>query len=132
MSVYFAQVGPYIKVGYSTNPEQRVRRLFSSATFGPIGTPRDLASRRLIRAIDGDKQTERQIHDALSDFRVVTEWFLDEPEVRDFIATVELADDYEAVTRPAGPYDPPLLSDAEVMADPAYARLIKRAQERAA
>lgn len=107
MSVYFAQVGPYIKVGFSRNPERRVRRLFCSATEGPPGTPHDLASRRLIRHIDGSKTTERLIHDALADFRVQTEWFLDEPEVHDFIEHVEPATSYAHVERPAGPYERP-------------------------
>jgi hypothetical protein len=107
MSVYFAQVGRYIKIGYSTNPERRVRNLFKSTTrYGaPQDAPTELADRHLIRAIDGDTGTEFQIHRALNDFRVFGEWFIDEPEVRDFIATAGDADDYEPVRRPAGIYD---------------------------
>lgn len=105
MSVYFAQVGPHIKIGFSRNPERRVRRLFASATRYdlPPGTPTDLASRHLIRYIDGDLGTERAVHVALEDFSLGNEWFADEPQVRDFIANVETATYYEPVPRPGGP-----------------------------
>lgn len=105
MSVYFAQVGPHIKIGYSTNPERRVARMFSSTTrySAPTGTPTGRAHRHLIRAIDGDLGTERLIHLALDDFRIGEEWFVDEPEVQRFIATAKTAKRYAKVRRPAGP-----------------------------
>lgn len=114
MSVYFAQVGPYIKVGYSTDPARRVRRMFKGATEGPLGVPRDLASRHLLRAIPGTKEDERRCHDALTDFCVTTEWFLDEPEVRAFVETVEPGH-YPNVTRPAGKYQEPTRESPELL-----------------
>lgn len=105
--VYFAQVGPYIKVGFSRNPEQRVRRLFSSATEPPPDTPRGIAHRRLLRTVPGDLSAERGAHTALDDFRVKTEWYLDEPEVRAFIETFE-SGQRDRVVRPAGVYEPPM------------------------
>ena len=109
MSVYFAQVGRYIKIGYSANPERRVRRLFSSTSrYGaPEDCPTDLASRHLIRAIDGTKSDEAQIHRALTDFRVGLEWYIDEPALRDYIATVEQTDEeYPELVREGGPVSP--------------------------
>ena len=107
MSVYFIQAGRYVKVGFSDNPERRFRRLFASNTAysSPHDVPRDLASRTLLKVIDGDKNAEARIHIALDQFRVGTEWFIDEPELRAFIDTVETADSYETVTRPAGDFD---------------------------
>ena len=118
MSVYFAQVGHYIKIGYSANPERRVRNLFKSTTrYGaPADCPTDIASRHLIRAIDGTKDDEGRIHRALSDYCVGLEWYADEPALRDYIANVEQTDDeYPVLTRLEGPvrasYDEADLSD---------------------
>ena len=108
MSVYFAQVGRYIKIGYSENPERRVRRLFASETrYGaPKDAPTSLAERTLLKVIDGGEGTERAVHLALDDFRVMGEWFIDEPEVRDFIATAEGGlRSYPRVVRPLGEFD---------------------------
>lgn len=109
--VYFAEVGPYIKVGYSTNPERRVERLFSSATTPPQGTPRDKASRRLLRAIPGDLSDEHAFHVSLANFRVEREWFLNEYVVRRFIDAVKPGGRYPVITRPGGRYVPPRLPD---------------------
>jgi hypothetical protein len=110
MSVYFAQVGPYIKIGYSENPDRRVRNLMASATrYGaPKGTPTRRCERHLIRSIRGSKNTEALIHQALADFCAGNEWFVDEPEVRDFIANVECATEYRSVVRPVGEYYSPM------------------------
>lgn len=104
MSVYFAQVGGYIKVGSSDNPERRVRRLFSSNTryCKPDDCPTDLASRRLLLAIPGGLNTEWACHAALDDYRVVGEFFIDEPGVRDFMKRAA-AGDFSPVERPGGP-----------------------------
>ena len=107
MSVYFIQAGRYVKVGFSDNPERRCRRLFASNTrySCPADVPLDLASRRLLKVIDGDKDTEARIHAALDQFCVGTEWFIDEPELRAFVDAVQPAHAYEPVVRPAGPFD---------------------------
>lgn len=108
MSVYFAQVGRYIKVGYSENPERRVRNLFKSETR--YGAPRDVTTdspRHLIAAVPGELADEFAAHRALDDFRVSGEWFLDEPEVRTYITGCVAADTVLAcyVSRPAGNFD---------------------------
>ena len=50
MSVYFIQLGRYLKVGYSETPERRHRRLFSGTTSysAPWDCPRGLADRTLL------------------------------------------------------------------------------------
>lgn len=110
--VYFAEVGPYIKVGFSRNPQRRVERLFSSATTPPEGTPRDRASRRLLKIVPGDLSDERAMHAALSDFCVDREWFLNEYAVRRFIDAVRPGRSYPKITRPNGPYMRPHLDVA--------------------
>lgn len=119
MSVYFAQVGRYIKVGYSENPERRVRNLFKSSTR--YGAPKDIDSttpRTLLAAVPGGTSREGLAHLALDDFRVLGEWFLDEPEVRGYIAACVTFDEVVpmCVSRPAGEYwwgDDPLLTNAQ-------------------
>jgi hypothetical protein len=107
MAVYFAQVGRYIKVGYSASPERRVRNLFRSGTSksAPADCPRDKASRRLLAVIPGSLDTEHACHVALDDFAVGGEFFVDEPEVRHFIAEAKRGH-IEQMTRPAGPVTP--------------------------
>lgn len=104
MSVYFAQVGGYIKVGSSDDPERRVRRLFSSETryCKPDDCPTDAGSRRLLLTIPGSLNVEWSCHRALDDFRVVGEFFIDEPGVRDFMERAALGD-LSPVERPGGP-----------------------------
>lgn len=106
VSVYFAQAGRYIKVGCSDNPERRVRRLFSSDTrySRPADCPVELSERRLLLVIPGWTDREGECHRALDDFRVVGEFFIDEPGVREFMARAELGD-FTPVARPEGEYD---------------------------
>ena len=106
MSVYFAQVGRYIKVGYSENPERRVANLFKSTTRynRPWDMPLD-ADRELLLTIPGDKNTERLCHRALADYAAGCEFFIDEPGVREFMARAA-AGDLEPVTRPGGEFVP--------------------------
>lgn len=104
MTVYFAVAGPYVKIGYSQNPERRVARLFCSATPRPHDCPTGRGSRQLIRTIDGDKHVEAAIHRALDDFCVGAEWFAYGPPVADFIASVEPDRyDYPRLAREGGP-----------------------------
>lgn len=107
MSVYFARVGQYVKVGYSENPERRVRRLFASETrYGaPTDCPTGLAHRELLATLPGDTGPESVAHAALDDFRVVGEFFVDEPQVRDYLARCVRAGQVlaEVVTRADGP-----------------------------
>lgn len=107
MSVYFARVGQYIKVGHSANPERRVRRLFASETrYGaPDDCPTGLEHRELLATLPGHTTQEATAHAALDDFRVAGEFFVDEPEVRSYLARSVSAGHVlaERVMRPAGP-----------------------------
>jgi hypothetical protein len=105
MSVYFAQVGRYIKVGYSQNPEVRVEKLFQSGTryARPVDCSLD-APRTLLAVAPGDKSEERACHEALADFAAGCEFFIDEPPVRAFIAEAQ-AGRYPHVEREAGPFE---------------------------
>src|SRR5690348_9636952 len=84
MSVYFAQAGPYTKVGYSTNPFARSETITRSGT-----RPDDLpfaADARLIGWIPGDTQREMSMLVRFADRRVAGEWFvIEEAEVRELI-----------------------------------------------
>lgn len=123
MSVYFIECGRYIKIGFSQDPERRCARLFASATrYGaPRDVPMDLASRRLVKVIDGSKNTEALIHDALGDWCVSGEWYIDDAELRAFVDTVETAPAYKRAVRSAGNYrwvDDPILAPSPLdMAD---------------
>jgi hypothetical protein len=91
MSVYFIACGGFIKVGHSDNPERRLANLFKSSTrySAPKAVYEARGTQTMLRVIDGDLATERAIHDALDDFAAGCEWFVDEPELRDYIAAVE-------------------------------------------
>lgn len=81
MSVYFAKVGEFVKVGYSTQPWTRV----STITYGAIVTPEGVESGDLVTLLGwypGDFRDERAAHLALGQHYVCGEWFHDHPDVR--------------------------------------------------
>ena len=84
MSVYFARVGRYTKVGYSKNP---IARSTTITTTGqrPDDVPRG-AEANLIGWVPGGRARESWFHRTFADSRVAGEWFvLDESAVRDLI-----------------------------------------------
>lgn len=87
MSVYFIQAGRYFKIGYAEDAQRRFENLHKSGTRYTFPADASWApeDRTLYRVIDGDKSREQAVHLALDGFSVGLEWFLDEPEVRDFI-----------------------------------------------
>ena len=87
MSVYFARLGKYLKVGYSENPERRVRNLFSSETAyaAPWDCSRRRSDRHLIGCVPGDTGDERTAHLSLDQFAVGCEFFLAEPAALAYI-----------------------------------------------
>ena len=106
MSVYFARVGEYVKVGYSRHdPWFRAR----DAVCGNHAKPIDLdryAPVEILNVIDGDRQIETLLHRMLDDFRVVGEWFLAEPAVLEFIGSEGKG---PSLRRAGGPYVRPQL-----------------------
>lgn len=114
MSVYFIACGGFIKVGFSDNPERRVKNLFQSGSryTAPRAAFEARAERTLLRSIEGDKDTERTIHRALEDFYAGCEWFVDEPQLRDWIAAAMPDDrlrkrDYPKLVRLGGRVEVP-------------------------
>ena len=87
MAVYFIRVGRYFKIGYADDAERRHANLHRSGTryTFPADASLRLADRELYRVVDGDKQAEARVQDALDDFAVGLEWFLDEAPLREFI-----------------------------------------------
>lgn len=104
MSVYFARVGRYVKVGYSENPAARVRNLFKSETryARPLDCPTDPSERELLLVVPGGLNEERACHEALDDYAVGGEFFVDEPGVREFM-TAAAAGRFPTMARPGGP-----------------------------
>lgn len=106
-SVYFIDLGPYIKVGVSRDPEKRCEKLFQSSTHysAPWDCPKHRDDRRLLGYVDGDLGDERRAHLALDDFAVGCEFFLNEEPVRAYIAKcLKVGRIYRRpVKRPQGP-----------------------------
>ena len=130
MSVYFIRLGQYVKVGYSDNPEQRFRRLFSGTTSytAPWDCPRGLADRTLLGYVRGSKDDEGAAHRALEDFLVGCEFYLAEQPVLDYAAACLSAGTVtrSRVARPTGPAEfvgqVPPGSDVRTLADITKAR----------
>ena len=75
MTVYFVQSGPYVKIGYSSNPIARIGTLQG-------GNPEPLTT---LFFMAGNMETERELHTAFSDYHHSGEWFRHEGELLEFI-----------------------------------------------
>lgn len=71
-SVYFAEADGFVKIGYSTNVEARLRSLSTGAPF-PV---------RLIGSHPGTQADEAALHRKFRDHRVSGEWFRASDEIR--------------------------------------------------
>jgi len=69
--IYVAAWGPYVKVGASRNPERRMLEL----PYGSPQTPRLPGHPTLIGAVEGDRRGEALLHAALTEHRVIGEWY---------------------------------------------------------
>lgn len=128
MSVYFAKVGRYIKVGYSSNPERRVANLFKSSTR--YARPYDLsasAPRELLLVIDGATDVEHRCHEALGEYAAGCEFFVDEPGVREFMAAAQRGE-FPTIVRPEGQFERCWEPEEEWQAD--VDRMLARARAR--
>lgn len=106
MSVYFIACGGFVKVGYSDNPERRTAKLFSSTSrySAPRAAYNARGSQELLGHIEGCKVMESRLHDALDDYAVGCEWFVDEPALRSYLsALVDDQEDFALLERVAGP-----------------------------
>lgn len=79
MSVYFAQAGAYIKIGYSSNPISRVATVTLSGRR-PKTLPRG-AEANLIGWVPGGRELEAEMHRRFAGDHVAGEWFYLDPEV---------------------------------------------------
>ena len=85
MSVYFARVGRYMKIGYSKDP---IKRSATITTGAAKHRPADVERNEdvdLVGWLPGDRRAERDAHMALGRKHVMCEWFIDCPEVRDYL-----------------------------------------------
>ncbi len=92
MSVYFARVKGYVKIGYSSKPYKRILTIATGTCLKPedvtYGDDVDL-----LGWVPGDRKVERAMHMRFADLHVVGEWFWD-------------ADDYDALIE-ADPFGVP-------------------------
>lgn len=102
MTVYFARVGDFIKVGFSTNPVNRVQRIKSDDCAKPLDLDRS-SPVELLRVVPGDVEHEQMAHDALSDFRVCGEWFVAEPALLEYVGSLN-GEQYPRLFRTGGSY----------------------------
>lgn len=83
MSVYFARVHGYVKVGYSGDVLRRLETITARSSLKPADVGYgDFVD--LLGVIPGDRARERGAHSALRDHHVVGEWFWFVPEVEDY------------------------------------------------
>lgn len=85
-SVYFVEDGDAIKIGYGGHPTTRLGGL-------QVGNPRPLT---LLGSYHATLADEKTLHDRFSTHWIRGEWFRDNPELRELIATRCLAPDVEA------------------------------------
>ena len=77
--VYFAKIGKHIKVGYSTNLQQRLKA-FETTTAGEV---------YLLASIPGGRAEETRLHRALADTRIRGEFFHHDWRLDTFIHTLK-------------------------------------------
>lgn len=101
MSVYFIACGGFIKIGFSDDPQRRVKNLFRSSSryAAPRAAFEARDSRQLIGYIEGEKDAERRLHLALDDFAAGCEWFVDEPTLREYLAGLPVDDPDQSFVR---------------------------------
>ena len=72
--MYFGVCGEEVKIGTSNNPRKRIRGL-------QIARP-DI---KLLAAIPGGLETERQLHQRFQKLWITGEWFHFAPEIQEFV-----------------------------------------------
>jgi Meiotically up-regulated gene 113 len=75
--IYFIQAGRYgpVKIGISKNPRKRLRAL-------QVPNPKPLT---LLGVMEGDSDTEKEVHREFRNSRIRGEWFSISPELLRFI-----------------------------------------------
>lgn len=117
--IYFAHIGDYVKVGFSTNPEKRVKTLRSpgertihpalradgAGPFIPALEP--LRSLHSVPTRRYPHDAESEAHCALYQYHVNGEWFIGEPDLIAWIERQE-TDRFSWLPRAGGPYHEPV------------------------
>lgn len=114
--VYFIQCDKAVKIGVSFNPKQRFGLL-------QVGSPHEMV---LLGAIDGDKETEKELHEKFDHLHLRGEWFDAHHELLDYVYYATLpepaAADPESLPAPPPPHavepprpSPPLSAEAANM-----------------
>lgn len=106
MSVYAISCAGLLKIGFSDDPQKRTANLFKSSSryAAPVAAFAARGTQTLAVVIErATKCDERAIHEALDDFSIGAEWFVDEPPVRDLLAAFKPNDLPKPVRRECGP-----------------------------
>lgn len=85
MSVYFAVAGPFVKIGRSYKPAERMEQLRRSTSGGAVPNGLDRSLITLAATVPGDRAEERAMHDRFIEARAAGEWFHATPELLAFI-----------------------------------------------
>jgi Meiotically up-regulated gene 113 len=81
-SVYFVRIGKHVKIGYSTNVEQRMKA-FATSTTERI---------ELLLTMPGGRKEEVRLHNLLAEGRIAREFFHLDYRLDYFIRTAEAGD----------------------------------------
>ena len=96
MSVYFAQVGDYMKIGYSTDPIARVAYLTYMECRPAEVENGDSVD--LIGWFPGGVAEEKKAHERFADHHVIGEWFSAEPAMAEYLEAQDEAVLMEGLT----------------------------------
>ena len=88
--IYFIASEEAIKIGCSKNPEMRLGEL-------QVGAEQDLV---LLATVDGNRQSELDLHRRFAHLRLRGEWFMADQELLDFIGNLQSGTAPLAATRP--------------------------------
>lgn len=86
MSVYFAQVKGYVKIGYSCNPVKRMSALLRNGIKVPADVSREDRI-NLLGWLPGDRYVEADTQARFRHLHVGGEWFWDEPEIDAYLTS---------------------------------------------
>lgn len=81
--VYFIRAGRRVKIGFSVNPENRLRTIKGGSSKAPVGL--DTSKARIVALEPGGIQRERELHYKFSHLREAGEWFRGAPELTAYI-----------------------------------------------
>jgi hypothetical protein len=90
MSVYFARVKGYVKIGYSADPMKRMSSIAKRSRTAPADvSPSDEVDP--LGWIPGDRSVERRMHMSFGHLHVIGEWFWDDDAFDDFLRSHDFA-----------------------------------------